>query len=167
MRPDRFFLSLIHLLIVLFLFSVGLFLCILAKAPHVCHLIADFLLSDKMAMTAYITGASTFLLAIILMIGFQQLHNKKYYKLAMQGCKASIDEAIIKEYIQEYWSSLFKNKDITVDVLLAPKQKIEIMATLPPLQELGLLERIESELGVLLARKLGYEKEFLLTIVSG
>ncbi len=166
MRSDHFLLSAIHLLLTLFLGILGVFIAILPAAPRLCQVVGEILTGDKMALYAYVTGGSLILFAIALMIGFHQLFKKRYYKVLMKGSQVLVDESIIKEYVRNYWVDLFHKKDALVEVVVGHKQNIEVIAEIPVSEENGLLERIENELGVLLARKLGYEKEFTLTIVS-
>jgi len=85
----------------------------------------------------------------------------------MKTGKIAIDEAVALEYLQNYWNEVFPKKQIATEVVFHPSGKLEVIADLP-LEKLEkpeiLLHRIQNELGVLLSRRLGYEKEFLLTV---
>lgn len=83
----------------------------------------------------------------------------------MKGAKVVIEEAIIKEYVEGYWKEIFHIERPDLKVIIHPTQRLEIVTKLPKAGDPEeVLKRIENELGVLLARKLGYEKEFTLTI---
>lgn len=85
----------------------------------------------------------------------------------MQGSKTLIEEAVIRDYLTNYWKEVFPFHLVEFDLAFHFPQKLEIIAKLPEMPEEEkekLFSRIQNELGVLLARKLGYEKEFFLTI---
>lgn len=84
----------------------------------------------------------------------------------MGSSKVLVEEAIIQDYIKGYWRQIFPNEPSNLEVIIHPKQTIEIVTKFPNIVSEVILNKIQNELGVLLARKLGYEKEFVLTITS-
>ncbi len=109
-------------------------------------------------------------LGVFLLVGFYLLNKKKYLTFKMNGSRILIDEAIIQDYLKQYWKETFPHYEIHSEVVFHYPQKLEIIAQLPKMEEeekQHLLLRMQNELSVLLARKLGYEKEFFLTINVG
>jgi hypothetical protein len=67
--------------------------------------------------------------------------------------------------VTNYFKTLLPNENPPLEIIFHPKQKLEILTKLPEMGDKEiLLKRIENELGVLLARKLGYKEEFILTL---
>ena len=86
----------------------------------------------------------------------------------MGTSKTLIDESIIREYVDSYWRTLFPKHNCKIDIVIHGANDLELITELPPTTENQeqLLTRIQNELGVILARMLGYEKEFTLTITE-
>lgn len=166
MRSSNLLFSGVHLLVTLFVLTFGLILLIMPYAEGFRYGIAEFFMARPAML--FSLGLMVFGSGAFLMLGFFFMHRKRYFKLKMQCGKTEIEESIIKEYVREYWESLFPKKNYELEVVLGQSQKLEIVTKLPESLDDSsqLLERIKSELGVLLARKLGYEKEFVLTITD-
>ncbi len=106
---------------------------------------------------------------LALFVGFYLINRKKYLELRLKCGKMSIDEAIVRDYVKFYWKETFPKEENLIDVVVKNPHSVQIYTVLPKLpddEKETLLGRIQSELGVLLARKLGYEEEFTLTIVE-
>lgn len=83
--------------------------------------------------------------------------------------KTIIEEAVIEDYVKRYFSELFPLQEVLSEIIIKGPQNLEVVAHFPDMTEKekeDLLQRIQNELGVLLARKLGYEKDFFLTLHS-
>lgn len=168
MRTGNLLFSAVHLFVVLFILGVGVFFLLLPGSVAF-RLALEQILVNEAAMLAKIGLVITFF-GVLLLVGFYVLNRKKYITLRMNGSKTLIDEAIIRDYLSQYWKEVFPHHDIYSEVVLHFPQKLEIIAQLPSMREEDkehLLLRIQNELSVLLARKLGYEKEFFLTINVG
>jgi len=116
-----------------------------------------------------ILSLSSLVLAICLILGMYKVAKKNFFQLSLKCPSVTIEEAIIKDYVDQYWKEIFPSSRIKSLVVLHSKHKLEIIANIPdlPFEERNdLFQRIQNELGVILARKMGYEKEFLLTITD-
>ena len=123
------------------------------------------LISENSFTLVYI-GSGFVAFSIILLVSFWVLYRKRYYTLEMKGCQAQIDEALIRAYVEDYWKKSLNVKEANIDVVVHANQQVEIIASKAPFQldDDKMVDRVQNELGVLLARRLGYEKEFLLTV---
>lgn len=164
MRTSNVLFSAVHLIVSLFVVSVGVFLMALSYAPNFQELIHRIMSENRLFF--FYMGGGVSAMGVILLIGFYCMHRKSYYTLLMTPNKVFIEENILKEYVKEYWKNIFPGAVDDLEVVVSRDQKIEIITRCPSKREEGkeLFERIENELGVLLARKLGYDKEFTLTI---
>lgn len=80
---------------------------------------------------------------------------------------AVIHHGIIEDYVRHYFAELFPDGELDLDIGIQGDGKMEIFTHLPLLDEKEeMIARIENELGVLLARRLGYEREVLLTLIE-
>lgn len=165
MRTSNLFFSAIHLFVVMFIIVVGVSFFLLAKLPNFRVVVANRILEDPGFFLKL--GSAISLFGLLLLTGFTVLNRKRYLKLKMGCSQTLIDEAIIRDYLKNYWKEVFPKQEVQSDVVLHFPGKLEIIAQLPKMKEKEketLLTRVQNELGVLLARKLGYEKEFFLTI---
>lgn len=166
MRASHLIFSSVHLLVTLLIVALGLVLLIFPYAEPMRYALANFLL----AWPGFFFSLGLFLVisGSFLMVAFYFLHRKRYYKLSLGCGQAAIDEAIIREYVLDYWRTLFPHQREEPEIVLTSGQRIEIITQLPKSVEdqSEIFERIKNELGVLLARRLGYKKDFILTITG-
>lgn len=168
MRTGNLLFSAVHLFVVLFILGIGLFFLLLPSSVAFRLALESLLISDTPIFARI--GVTITFFGILLLVGFYVLNRKKYLTLKMNGSKILIDEAVIRDYLSHYWKEVFPYHEIFSEVVLHFPQKIEIIAQLPAMsgeEREHLLLRMQNELSVLLARKLGYEKEFFLTINVG
>ncbi|MFZ4772816.1 MAG: hypothetical protein ACOYK9_02355 [Chlamydiia bacterium] len=167
MRTESILLSLIHLFSLIFFIAVGCFALFSAISLPLRGQLGSVLIYAETLLEPKVLGilgacflAYGLLLLILLLMGFR----KVYLRVALKGSKVMIDHSIIQEYIQSYFKTLFPGQNPPLEVIFHPKQRLEILTKLPETADKELLlKRIENELGVLLARKLGYKEEFILT----
>lgn len=167
MRTINLLFSAVHLFVVLFILAVGIFFLLLPSSLAFRLALEQLLVNDTPMLAKIGAGITVF--GITLLVFFYIFNRKNYLTLKMSGSKTLIDEAIIRDYLSQYWKEVFPHQDIYSEVVFHFPQKLEIIAQLPKMeeQEKGqLLSRVQNELSVLLARKLGYEKEFFLTLTS-
>lgn len=152
--------SVVHLLFVLIVLSSGIFLLLGSLLINMQNMAIHWLLEYPNLIRS--VGLFVFLSGIVLFFGFYLMYKGRYYKIEMQCAEALVEETIIQDYVKKYWKELFP--DVRLEVIIHPKQTIEIITKLP--KTAIDFSRIQNELGTLLARKLGYKKAFTLTIVS-
>lgn len=167
MRKEHLLFSAFHLFVVLLILSIGGFCFFLAYSKALHMFMQQYFMEHPGLFMKF--GVCCFLLGLALLIPFYGLYRKQYLTLKMSGSKVLIEESIIHDYVKNYWKELFPNQEVYFEIAMHRSKTIEILAKLPLVNEEdkeSFLKRIQNELGVLLARKLGYEKEFFLTISS-
>lgn len=166
MRSGNVLFSAVHLTVVLFVLSMGGLLLAMPYTPKMRYALADLLSNGSVVF--FYAGWLVLSIGTLLLVGFYFLNRKRYFQVKMQCSKAFIDEEIIREYVSDYWKGLFKEQHSQVEVVVHPKQRLEIISQIPRTlnndDREEVLGRIQNELGVLLARRLGYEDEFILTL---
>ena len=165
MRTGHLLFSAVHLFMVLLIFAFGVFFLLLESSDSLRLGLEQLLVNNGRIFVKI--GIVFLSVGCLLLIGLYRLNKQPYLTLKISGSKVLIDEAIIRDYLEHYWKEVFPHQEIRSEVVLHLPQKLEIIVELPAMQEEDkepLLSRMENELSVLLARKLGYEKEFFLTI---
>ncbi|MDN3505253.1 MAG: hypothetical protein P0S95_06745 [Rhabdochlamydiaceae bacterium] len=164
MRFTYYLSSMLHVFVAFFVMIFGASIITLPFAPNL-RLICYQLLQEGSPLLIYI-GASFVAFSIVLIACFWAMYRKRFYTLEMKGGEAQIDEALIRSYIEEYWKKSFNIKKNCINVIVHSNQQVEIIASKAPfeLDDEKMVSRVQNELGILLARRLGYEKEFLLTV---
>lgn len=160
MRNSLF--SAVQFLMVAAVLACGCFTMALPWAPQVRFKLAAFL--DRTDLFLPLGLMITFL-GFILLVGFYWMNRKRYYQVAM---KAKIEEDLILKILTAYWKKVFPEHDLTTDVFIHRNQKIEFIVEVPTLQakeQKSMLNKVEAEVGHLLAEQLGYKREFLLTVI--
>ncbi len=165
MRSSNLLFSCVHLTVTLLIIAFGLSLVVMPYAEGFRLSLAQFFATRPaflFSLGLVIMGSGIFLL-----VAFFFMHKKRYFKVGMECGKALIEESIIRDYVFHYWESVFPQRVYDLEIVLGG-QKLEIISTLPKGVTVSkeLFEQIRRELGVILARRLGYEKEFILTITD-
>jgi hypothetical protein len=168
MRLESVLLSLIHLFSLIFFIGIGcMALSAAVSTPlrgQVEYLMqwAQQLLEPKtLAIVGFLFVSYGLILFVLLLLGYR----KSFLRVSLKSSKVLIDRSIIQEYVSNYFKTLLPNENPPLEIIFHPKQKLEILTKLPEMGDKEiLLKRIENELGVLLARKLGYKEEFILTL---
>lgn len=152
--PKNFSASVIHLLFVLLVLSMGGLIVLGALFGNLQN-IAIHLLLQYPEMPLYF-GIILIFFGILLFSFFYQMHKGRYYKIKL----GLIRENIIQGYVQNYWRGLFPNDSIKV--ILHSNQTIELVSN-KVVTSSEFLEKIKGELGKILADKIGYRAEITLT----
>lgn len=145
---------------------LGGFFIGLEHAPMLRYSLADFF-SKSEAPFSYI-GYFILSVGFILLISFYFMHRGHYYQLKMGRREAYIDPAVVQGYIQEYWSKIFPEHHLDVVVSITRSQVIEMTVEFPPIsqeRQQAVLEKAENDLEQILLKRLGYQKEFLLSVL--
>jgi hypothetical protein len=168
MRFESVILSLIHLFSLIFFMGLG---CIALSAAVNVPLRGQMELMMRQAQNLLEPKTLAFVGLLFLLYGLTLLvllllgYRKSFLRVSLRSSKVLIDRSIIHEYVESYFKTLMPNQNNQLEIIFHPQQKLEILTKLPETQDREiLLKRIENELGVLLARKLGYKEEFILTL---
>lgn len=162
MRPGNLFFSAVQFIFSALIVLLGLFLIGLQYAPHVREAIAQFF--SRPTIFLFI-GSLIFCLGILLLMGFYSMHRGVFYSVNMRAGKISVDGKIICTYLHDYWKKRFPDQTLAVDVDVS-KKKIQLYVELPNLEnQEEILKHAEAEFGQILSSQLGYEREFLLSVL--
>lgn len=168
MKSGQVLFATVQLLITAVVFCTGgLFLC-LPFAPHVRFKLASlFSARDDLFL---VLGSGLLGLGVILLIGFYFMNRHSYYQIELKHNKhaAAADVEILRKLIAIYWKQSFPEKNLSSDVVVHGK-KIEVIVEVPPMsldEQEELIEKVEKEIGELLEKQVGYEREFLFTVFS-
>ncbi len=167
MRTANVLISATHIFLILLMFAIGLFFIIMPSAPDFCSYVAKVILF-KAERFRYI-GGFILLITFLLAVGFAAIHKAQYIKIKMKPYSYSIDSQLIKEYIQTFWNKTYPENKILAEVIVLPKQKLEIIANLSKMsdsQKEAFLEKSNQEISRILCEHLKYYKEFILTLSS-
>jgi len=166
MRSENLVFSAIHLMMTMLVIVVGFSFLMIPFAPNFRMSVIE-LLCDK-PKTLMVLGFGILSLGVALFVGFYNMHKKRYLKVDMGCTKTQIEEEIVREYVYNYWKSIFPEDKFDLEIILTRNQKIEIVTQIPKTSKSfeEIFSRVRNELGVLLARQLGYEKEFSITITQ-
>jgi hypothetical protein len=154
--------SCVHLLFVLILLATG-FLAILSYFTPNIELRLIHLLLTCPNLLLIIGGFISFF-ALILLVGFFNTYKRRYFTIKMGASKVLVEGAIIQDYIKGYWKKVFPGESEDVEIIIHPGQMIEIVTKGITNVTQEIFDKIEDELGLILAKKLGYNREFLLTV---
>lgn len=166
MKTSHLFYSAVQFVFAVLVILLGGLFIGLQYAPHLRLSIAHFFTysTARFSLIGYFIMGCGFLL----LIGFYAMHRGMYYRLSMGQKETWIDPEVICGLVQAYWKRTFPEEDLSVQVDLSRKQKIELFVEFPPLSEekqLAILEQAEKELGAILKKQLRYEKEFILSVL--
>lgn len=143
---------------------VGLFFIALPWAPQVQMKCAALILERG----DLFVPLGIFLCSIGAVLGISLFFWQKrpYFQLQMKP-PVEIEIEVIQGLLQKYWNTTFPQDHLKTDAVIHSDQKIELMAELP-FEEIPkkFLSKIENEVGHLLAKQLGYKREFLFTFFA-
>lgn len=166
MRTSKVLASALQLLMSVKLMALGVFLIALSLLPYARSLFLDFLHTQPEFFS--IAGYATLGVGILLFIAFYAINRGQYYQVSMQG-PVAVDLPVIEKYMKTYWRQHFPHENIETEVVLHDNQKIELITQMPSItfpDQKAFLEKAEKELGTLLAENLGYDRQFLVTIIT-
>lgn len=155
--------SLINLIIALFFMLIGIVGITIPWSNNVRSLLTRFIYEDSLAISLF--GFAFFFISLAMVINLLLHFRQRHYRINSSKATATVDEAVIQEYLNSYWKQLFPKNDIPCRLDMKDN-KIHIAVDLPflPIQEQKpLLERIRKDLIKIFAKVLGYSDEFFLS----
>ncbi len=165
MRSGNLLFSAVQFLFVLATLAAGAFLVALPMAPWVRFKIAVFFTDSPELFRP--VGVLVLVLGGILGAGFYAMYKKRFFRVLMSP-HPRVELALIKSVVQRYCTQAYEGRCSAIDVLLHPDKKLEIVFEMEALSqeaEKELLEKTERDLGGILAKQIGYDREFFLTVV--
>lgn len=156
--------SAIHFFVVILLICIGLFLLGLAFLPQQKSLVMQ-LLQEEILLCLF--GVLFLAVGIALFAIFFVFYRGQYLRFSMdRKARIDIDKALFQKRILDYWKNHVLPTVDSLEVEILVGGRLEIIAPLPllpPEEQEKLLKKIEKDLGEILAREFGYEKEFTVT----
>ncbi|HEY2811442.1 MAG TPA: hypothetical protein VGJ00_08660 [Rhabdochlamydiaceae bacterium] len=166
MRSSQLLFSAVQFIFTLLVLLVGGFFIGLHYAPHLRFAVAQFFIAHAESFIAI--GMSVMGCGAFLLIGFYAMNRGSYLHFHIPAKNSEVEAAVIRGYIKKYWKGQFPENDLLADVHMRTGKKLEIALEMPPLKEsdcVTLLKKVEKELSQLLVQSLGYQKDFLLTVL--
>lgn len=165
MRSSQLILSALHFLVLLFLVITGAACILLATNSELKTLFIGWLEqtdgSLKEIGIAVLTAALCFLLLL------HRLYRTSYLSLKSEQGLIKMDMQMVQNVIENWWQEKYSHKAEIIEVYLAPRQKLSIVAKLA--QKMALapseLSELESALSQVLSKQLGYKKPFYLHLI--
>lgn len=165
MRTSNVLFSAAHFFVVFFVICLG---CLFCAFPYAQQFRLSFIhfLQQEPETFQWIGGA---ILAFggLLLLGFSLLNRRRFLRIQMGPAKTLVDEAIVQDYVQTYWKEKHPDDDVHVDVVVQKGETLEIIVPASKDWEGKVeehLEAVQNDLGDRLSRRLGYYREFYLTL---
>jgi hypothetical protein len=164
MRNGNLLMSAVHFLFAVMILCASVFCLLIAHDPIVRVSFLSFLETTDMFLFLGIGGTG---LGILLLVGLCFMYRGSFYQVKMDKHLMEIDPLLIQKYMQAFWKQHLPECQIESEILVHPKNKLEIVAYLKDSSSdiRPHLEKIEEDLAKVLAKQIGYQDEFLLTVV--
>ena len=91
-----------------------------------------------------------------------------YLALTMGKGDCLVDPVLVRGYLEDFWKKKFPDQDLSVDVSVSKDQKLEVFVEMPAfsVDEPGaFLEKAEGELCRILQSRIGYTRDFQLSLL--
>ncbi len=166
MKTGNLLFSAVQFIFAILVFLLGGFFIGLQYTSHLRYLIAQFF-SAEPSYLGWI-GFLTLGCGVLLLIGFCAMHRGIYYRVKMRSGEFSVDPAVIRSYLSDYWKEQFPKQNLSVEVCISKKQKLEMFLEFPALsleEHQAILEKAEVDVGSILRKHLGYKNEFGLSVL--
>lgn len=163
MNISKLVYSFFNVLIAVFFLLSGIIFVLIPWVPAIRTRIVMFLLENPIALS--LLGISFVIVGCGFIVNVVLVAQHRYYKIRGGASSALVDEHVIQQYVDAYWTRLFPNCEISNAVAIR-NNRIHLTASFPhiPLsQQKNLLQRIERDLTQTFSKTLGYEKEFYLS----
>ncbi|MCB1072737.1 MAG: hypothetical protein H7A41_00445 [Chlamydiales bacterium] len=164
MRSGNLLFSAVHFFVIFLIFGMGALFLALPYADYFRIQLMNLLIHPS--DLCYAIGGALIGFGALLFILLYLMNRRSYFQVEMRGTKVQVDEKVIRDAVSTYFKALFPGKNPVNDIAIKGKSMIELIVSLPQEKEEDFLEKVEEELGEILARRLGYQNRFLLTFVE-
>lgn len=164
MRSGNLLFSAVHFFVIFIIFGVGALFIALPHADHFRIQLVNVLIHPS--NSCFVVGGTFIGFGALLFILLYLMNRRRYFQLEMKGAKIEVDEKVIRDSVSTYFKALFPGQNLVNDIAINGKSMIELIVSLPHEKEEDFLEKIEEELGGILARRLGYQNQLSLTVVE-
>ncbi|MDJ0651600.1 MAG: hypothetical protein QNJ27_01100 [Simkaniaceae bacterium] len=164
MRSGNLFFSAVHFFVTFLIFGTGALFIALPYADYFRIQLVNMLIHPPnfcFAIGGALVGFGTLLFTVLYL-----MNRRCYFQLEMQGTKIKVDEKVIRDFVSTYFTTLFPGQNIVNAIAIKGKSMIEVILSLPQEKEEDFFEKVQEELGAILAHRLGYQNPFLFTFVE-
>lgn len=158
-KIERFFSLAISFILGIFFFLIGIFGIILPWSSFLQRAATDLIVNHTLILSLFGIG---FTLMGISIAAYAILNiSRRYAYIKLGNRSVALDEALIKQYLQDYWKRKFPSAQVPFYMSIR-KNSIQIVADLPPMPEGEqdqFLEKIQNDFSDLFDRRLGYPNE--------
>jgi len=165
MRPHHLFFSILTLVLLVFLFGMSFLTTGAYFAKNLRYLLSDAM-QNSPSIFLYISSAF-FLLGVFLLIGFTSLQKNRFLKIKIKPHSFSVNPAILSYSIQTIMRKHLQDSSISVEVILLPSKKLEVISYLPDIEEDAketFVNWAKEEISSHLQKKYSYFKDFSLVL---
>jgi len=165
MRLGNILFSAVHFFVTLLVMSLG-GLCLALPYAETFRFHLTHYIYEKPELFLIIGGV-TLSFGALLFIGFYLLNRRRFLTVKMEPAATLVDETIVQDYVQEYWKERHPAEETPVDVVVQKGEVLEIIVPAPKDWEGEVEEHLlnlQNDLGDRLSRRLGYYREFYLTL---
>jgi hypothetical protein len=145
---------------------LGVFFIGLQHAFHLRAAVAHFF--SEATVSFSLIGYLILGCGVLLLIGFYAMNKGVYYRVKMGKRDLLVDPAVLRSYVGEYWKQVFPEHHLSVDIQVTRSQKLEMFVEfplLPPEKQQAILEQAETDLSQILQKRIGYKKDFALSVL--
>jgi len=163
MNFSKLLYSFFSTLIAIFFILLGIICIMIPWLPPIRTHIILFFLENTLALSLF--GMVFLIIGVAIVANILISARHRYYRIRSGSHAVVVDEAVIQQYLDKYWSELFPDCEVPNKVMLK-NNRIHVFANFPylPLSEQkSVLKRIEEDLTDAFDRMLGYQKEFYLS----
>lgn len=158
-KIERFCTLAISFLLGVFFFLIGLFSIILPWSSFLQQAATDLIVNHTLILSLF--GIGLALMGISIAVYAILNISRRYAYIKIGERSVSLDETLIKQYLQDYWTKKLPNVQVPF-YLSIRKNSIQIVADLPPMAEEvqdSFLEKIQNDFSDLFDKRLGYPNE--------
>lgn len=164
MRTANVFMSALHLMIVLLIFTLGSFFVTLYFYPNILFYSVNLIIDQPQLILKI--GFSILILSLFLFVVFYMINKAQYLKFSIEKNKYHIDSKLIKNMLEKSLEETCFSKKNKFEINVLPKDKLEITATVDSLDEQEYLSDIEDKIRGFLLKQLNYQNDFIFTLKS-
>jgi hypothetical protein len=156
----NFFYSIITFIFAILFILVGIVGVMIPWSADIRTGLVQFILEDSLAISLF--GFAGIVIGLAMAIHVLLNARRQCYHLRSGNKSVTIDETVVKQYVDLYWKQLFPNNDIP-NRLAIKNNIIYIHADFPYLpieQQRPLLERVRQDLKSRFKKSMGYTEDF-------
>jgi hypothetical protein len=137
----------------------------IGKVPHMKLMFWKFLASNPSLFS--VLGTSLIAVGALLFVIVFTLYKKVFYQVKMNAQDVQINPGLIETYVKKCMQEVFLKSPSYCEVVVRKDQTLEILTKLSSSsmeEHEKALALLEKKIGDLLKEKIGYQKEFFLTV---